>query len=358
MVVKELTASAYHVRRLFERNDYIRRFTVVVQNFSSESTKIQPNFSGVIGDLQALQNVVIEYEAQTGFPFDSNPLLSTLNIDSYVGIGALENLMDLVRDDPGEAQGLLQVSQNKLQVANSIIEKLMGGLAELPAYDDAKLMYAVDPNRVVVRFVLPYEQNHTLDASAKSSTELVNALKHLGKLDKDREAYRFNVITISHSSPEEILLTIGINGALALNLIVLTILKRWKEVEEIRLIRARAENVSADTELKKVHKEKILQELSEFEASMEEDNAHVAKKVVEQFGENLDGERPEVEGAVKESVNYIENLTINGGAVNIYIRPSRDGNMGVHSDRKLLIESRKMQVKLEASRKLLDNPDK
>jgi hypothetical protein len=351
MVVKELTASAYHFVVFLQKTNYVNSILAAYNSFRPIYSSLNGSYAGVVQRLRDLQNKTFQYEQESFFPFDGDPLLDMLSVNEYIGVGALESLIQLVETNPAEADALMQVAQNKLNVAQEIAAQLNSGLSRLPEHSLAANMYTPRPEKVMVRFVLPDGEALTLDQSAKAHKDLLNALKHIGKLDREPDAYSFEVVVSSHSSPESLLLAISVNGALALNFILKSVLKRWHEIETIRNVRAQTENIEADTELKRVQKEQALAALSALEDASGQGQG-VANETVDKFGGELDGEGAEVVRAVEETVKYVENLVVNGGTVNIYLKAvDIDGDPG--AAKREIIESRKAQVKLAAGRKLI-----
>ncbi len=358
MVVKELTASVHHLSEFFARTSYIAETARAVNSFNSAYGSVSPNYSQAIAAFNQLQQRCISYESQNGFPLDGNPYVELLGISPYVGEGAIANLLELFDSNPAEAEKILGVSQNKLQVAQQITDSLKESLKKLPIHQEATNFYQVREDQVVTRFTHPAKQSAGLGASANDIENIQKILTNIGKLSKSTDAYIFEVMAISQSSPETILVAVGLKLAIPLNFITKTVLKRWREVEEVRNIRAQTEKLQAETEHTKASKDKILKELQSLEDSSASDNKRIAQAVVETYGKDLDGAVNEVEKGIEESIKSLENLIIQGGNVNIYLQPGQLQETNSENWKEELIENRKLQNQVEHSQKLLQQETK
>jgi len=356
MVAKEFVASVHHVSRMFRQYSYVDQLTQITNSFQQANNSINPVYDPVLTKVDELISKTINYESATKFPFDGNPYVALMGIGSYLGVGALENLKIGIQTNPSEAERLLLSAKNKLQACEQTTSALQRALKSLPGYAEAIEMYVVSEDRVVVRLVLPDDEVFTLDESSRHITKLLNSLKQVGRLDKrDEAAYQFEVIALSHSSPEEVLLALAVKTGLVLNIIFKTLLKRWREVEEIRNLRAKTEKINAETESTRAHKKRALEALGAIEEESIENNKQLAQKIVEEFGDELDGAKNEVTKGIEESIGFVENLIVNGGTVNVYLGPAYLEAKDPQGWRQELIENRKVQSKLESSQKLLND---
>lgn len=340
MVVKELMATVYHLDALFTRADYMRRYQLLVQAFSAERDSLTQDFSRTLDTLDQIQTATIQYEERFKFPFEGNGYLGNLGIQHLVGIGALENLKDLVTTNPGEADKVIAVAYNKLSAAGDATSSLKRALEKMPGYKEARDMFRQDAQRVVVRFVLPAVSHQNIQSATEEFKQLSHALRAIGRLNKSERDRDFEVLAFSHSSPENLLFIVSATTALTLNSIVKAALSRWKQIEEIRNIRAQTEKLKLESD---VIKAKLLADLTKAEESVVGDRGELAKKLVAQHATDLDGEASEIEGFVSSSVGYIEELVNNGGTVNVYLLPDQQKAASPDHWQQELISSRKLQ---------------
>jgi len=323
----------------------------------SLSTSAQPKYDTLDQTLTGLQTNFLEYEKMYGFPFDGSPLLEVLDIGNYIGVGAIENWRHLVNDEPELFRNVISSSGNKIGAAKQTLERLHSGFEAMPDYSYYTDMYKIDSKRMLVRFVLPHSGIATLDDTAQDSRQLLGALRAIARISPNDDAYKFEVLALSQSSPEAVLLIVGAKIGLALNLILKTVFKRVGEYEEIRSLRAKTQNIMADTELKKVSKDKILKEIELLEQSATPENKSVAQEVLKECGgdtKDMDGAPAEIVKDLERAVAYVESIVNNGGVVNVYLKPGHiEATPSDPTDRKL-IESRSVQTNLQAPKKLLE----
>ncbi len=347
MVVSEFAASVAHYNDMFKTSNIVARYTSAASGYAAASRDVNPNFEGVIDTLNSLQKWFIEYESIHGFPFDSNPLSALLNVQQYVGAGAIENLKTLLQQGSAQVGIVIQEAPALLANVRQRISQLSGALSPLPVYKEARSMFKVSEEKTVVRLVLPFE-NESLSAASDNMKNALSALQHLSKLDKVSGGYDYEVLAVAQASPQELLVVVNVKVALALNIIAKTLIKRWKEIEEVRYLRAQTENLKADTEQKRAAKEAALKGLESF-GQKEEVNKDIAHDVVVMADEpEIDGSQAEVEMSVKQAVDFVENVISKGGSVNVYLKPSNDGELDAK-----WIESRSIQARIDAPKKLL-----
>lgn len=349
MVVSEFASSVTHYNAMFERSSIASIFNDAANAYKMASTSINPNFSGVHTLLDRLQNWFIDYETARGFPFDANPLSTLLNVEEYVGAGAIENLKLLLERSPSQAGNIILEAPARLTNIKQRVKQLANALSNLSLYDKVEDIYKAPEGKVTVRLVLPAGNDRLSETSGSIKDVLLN-LQHLSKLDKANADYDYEVLAVAQSSPQELLLLVNAKVAIALNLIAKSLIKRWKEVEEVKNLRAQTENLKADTEQKKAAKEAALKSLESF-GQTEDVNKQIAQEIVSQTDDSeLDGARAEVEMSVKQSIDFIEKVISKGGAVNVYLKPGEASGQ----DREGWIESRSMQARIETPIKSIE----
>jgi hypothetical protein len=355
MVAKDLMASAYHIAMFIGNTDYAariremrNRFTVQLGNSLKDDW-----FEPLYPLFERLESKTLDYERSSHFPFDGNPLLEQLVLSEYIGIGALENLKELMHKDPSQAMQLLQLADNRIQNGHRLVSDLQASLGNIPGYAEAIDFYHTDDNRTVVRLVFPAEYTATLDDEADHYKLAMRAFRALGKLDKRPDGYSFEVLSVAQSSPQHLLLLVQVKTAVAINLILKSILKRWKEVEEIRQLRANIDNINADTEVKKAAKEKILAEIAHMETSEEASARSLAEQMVEDHKLNLDGEPNEVAKDLEFTAEYFQMVINDGGHLHVYMLPQQAEKAYPGTWRSRLLESRQLQTRLEPPTQLL-----
>jgi hypothetical protein len=113
-----------------------------------------------------------------------------------------------------------------------------------------------------------------------------------------------------------------------------------QQFEAIRKLRAETEKLQAEAR----YKERILEAINDTKPSEGVQPKDIAARLIKGNDETKYGEDAELQKSLENSISYIENLTVNGGTVNVYITPGQLESNSPNEWQKELLENRKSQV--------------
>jgi hypothetical protein len=356
MVLKEFIGASYHLVQFFNQYNYPARFQALTSSLQSAAANMMNDdwHIPVYNFIDELQGVLIEYEQQSGFPFDNNPLLLELGLNDYVSVSGLEAIRGLTKVNLDETRQLCNEGFGKIQASLTMLRNLNEEFGKINLSKDAREFYSRD-ERTLLRVTFPVVEHETLDVDQDDFKRLTNALKGIGRLDKNANVYAYDIVSVSQSSPLGVLLLVTAKYGVVLNIFLKTFNKRWREIEDTREVRAKIRHLNAETDILKAKKDQMLKDLEMFDDNSNSGDDAVVDEIMstlKEEGVELDGATPEVREALKKSLKFFDKNMQNGGSIGVYPRLT-SGNRDIEKTKNEIISTRMPQSRLEAARKLI-----